>query len=408
MIKNYLYLSGAELASKIVTFAAMAYLARLAGAAGYGYLEFASAVLMCAGLIVDQGFSIYGAREIAKKPAEGNLLTSEIVSLRWLLAAAAYLGVAGFAWLYGGAPIVTRLLLIYGLSLLGMPFLLYWVFQGHNRMGMVALLQAARQFTFAAVVFGFVRSTEQTWIVGIAEASGVACAALLGIWATRRVYGWKLPGRLMMNLRLFREGVPIGLSQIFWTTRMFGATVILGLIARPDEVGHFGAAMRIMVALHSFIYLYFMNLLPGLSLGWQAQNGTFTQLIRKSLWIVGGIGVSSGIPAFLLAPWVMTTVYGKEFAASGAVLQWMLAALFVAGLSFHYRFGLIAANQQKTEMVTAGIGAGTAILAIPLGYFLAGIVGSAAALLFVELLIWLMTWWLSRTRLNTWREANEH
>src|SRR5512142_1024159 len=124
LLKNFFYLSGAEVASKIVTFAAIAYLARVAGPVGYGYVEFAGAVLLCAGLIVDQGFGPYGAREIAKAPQQTAELVSEIVLVRFLLALIAYAVVALFALLLDHPAVVTQLLLIYGLSLLITPLLL--------------------------------------------------------------------------------------------------------------------------------------------------------------------------------------------------------------------------------------------------------------------------------------------
>ena len=68
LVRNFLSLSGAEAVTKVATFFAFAYLARLCGPAGFGYVEWAGTVLMCASLIVDQGFSAYGAREIAKSP----------------------------------------------------------------------------------------------------------------------------------------------------------------------------------------------------------------------------------------------------------------------------------------------------------------------------------------------------
>src|SRR5215470_6824792 len=43
LVKNFLSLAGAEVISKLVTFAAFAYLARVAGPDGFGYLESATA-----------------------------------------------------------------------------------------------------------------------------------------------------------------------------------------------------------------------------------------------------------------------------------------------------------------------------------------------------------------------------
>ena len=47
LLKNFLSLAGAEMAAKGLTFAAFAYLARVAGPDGFGYIEFAGAAVLC-------------------------------------------------------------------------------------------------------------------------------------------------------------------------------------------------------------------------------------------------------------------------------------------------------------------------------------------------------------------------
>ena len=66
---NYLFLAGGEVAAKLATFLAFAYLGRVAGPEGMGYVEFAAALFFCAALVVVLGFDPYGAREFAKSPA---------------------------------------------------------------------------------------------------------------------------------------------------------------------------------------------------------------------------------------------------------------------------------------------------------------------------------------------------
>src|SRR5512135_3606911 len=239
LVKNLLYLSGAEVASKIVTFAAVAYLARVAGPVGYGYIEFAGAVLLCAGLIVDQGFGPYGAREIAKAPERTSELVSEIVFARFILALVAYAAVIAFALLLVHSATVTLLLVIYGISLLVTPLLLQWVFQGHAEMQTVGVLQVIRQVAYAAVIFAFVRTEAQIWVAAVAEIVGVSSAAAYGVWMYRRKMGESIRARFVLSQQLFREGVPIGLSQMFWMIRMYGATVLVGLIASEQDVGFF-------------------------------------------------------------------------------------------------------------------------------------------------------------------------
>ncbi|MBI4516681.1 MAG: oligosaccharide flippase family protein [Deltaproteobacteria bacterium] len=400
LLRNFLSLAGAELAGKLLTFAAFAYLARIAGPEGFGIVEFAGAVLLCAGLIVDQGFGPYGAREIAREPAHTPALVAEIVGARVILALAAYAGVILFACLLDRSTILTQLLLIYGVSLLATPFLLQWVFQGHDRMNTVATVQVIRAAVFAALVFVFVRDAGQLLRVAAAEVIAVSSAAGYGTWRYWRHFGAAVRARITFSPRLFREGVPIGLSQLFWVVRMSGATLILGLVASAEDVGFFAGALRILLAAHTFVWLYFFNLLPSLARAWQQGPRPFAQLIHGSLRAVTWGSVVAGAAWVSVSPAVITTVYGARFAPAASVLQCLAGVCVIAALSGHYRFALIAAGRQGAEMLTAACGAATAVVLIPVGYTSAGVTGAALALLAAEAVVWLAAWWCSRRLLG--------
>ncbi len=405
LIKNYFYLSGAETVSKVLTFAAIAYLARVAGPSGFGYVEFASAVLLCAGLIVDQGFGPYGAREIARAPGRTAEVVAEIVGARVILALATFGMVIPFLLLYHPAPILARLILIYSLGLLVMPFLLQWVFQGHDQMQTVAIMGLVRQGVYAALIFALLREASQIWVAAVAEVVGACSVAAYGGWVYRRRFGESLRARLALSPRLLREGVPIGLGQMFWMVRMFGATVILGFVASPQDVGFFGGAMRILVALHSFVWLYYFNLLPSLARAWKQSHEAFAQTIAQSLHVVVWAGVLGGIVWAAAAPMVMVGAYGPAFAPAGATLQWLAGVFLAAAISGHYRFGLIAAGQQNLEMITSAFGSACAVVLIPLGYIQEGPTGAAMGLVFAEAAVWLTSWWLAHTRLRLRNQA---
>src|SRR5437016_10957482 len=117
---NYAWLASAEMATKVVTFVTIAHIARIAGPQGFGGLEFAAGILLFAGLVVDLGLGPYGAREIAKSPAELPRIAGEIITARAGLAVIAMAGVAAIAFLASPSPVVTRLLLLYSTSLIAM------------------------------------------------------------------------------------------------------------------------------------------------------------------------------------------------------------------------------------------------------------------------------------------------
>ena len=391
LVKNFASLAGAEVLSKLVTFAAFAFLARLLGPGDFGFVEWAGAVFMCASLIVDQGFSHYGAREIAKDPAKTGSLVSEIVTTRVLLAFVGYLAILLFATAAVENRDVVRLLLVYGIGLWGLPFLLLWVFQGHDLMRVVAITQVIRQTVFAIVVFGFVRGGEDLIIVGLAELAGISAAAAFSVIVYLRGEFESVSIRPALSLKLLRDGVPIGLSQLFWVVKTFGATLLIGLIATAEETGVFAGAMRIYIALHTFVWLYYFNLLPSMSRAWEDGGGEFSRLIWNSMMIVVLVSLLGGIAWFWIAPYLMTGVFGEGFLVGGNTLRWLGAVCIVAAVSGHYRFGLIAAGRQGLEMFSSAAGAVIAAIAVPVGYFYLGLSGAASGLFFAECVILLVS-----------------
>ena len=292
--KNFLSLAGAEVVSKVVTFGAFAYLARVMGPDGFGYIEFAAAVLLCAGLFVEQGFGSYGAREIAKSPKYTPVLVAEIVTVRFLLAIIAYIAVVALALLLDRPPVVTQLLLIYSLSLLAMPLLLQWVFQGHDQMQFVSVLHLIHKSVFAILVLAFVHDAETIWFVAVAELAAVCSAVAYSIWIYRHRFGGTIQRPSAISTRLFYEGVPIGLSQMFLMVRMFPLYLIwkaaasVGLIhaLRGDDARSFwqgvgrysGKAVLLGLLFLVLALIGVVGLLivaGGLSAFWPGEVGTF-------------------------------------------------------------------------------------------------------------------------------------
>src|SRR5580693_985316 len=132
---NFVFLSGGEFAAKLLTFATFSYLARALGPTNYGFLEFTLAVMVFFTLPVDLGLGIYGAREIARTPARAARLLQEITGLRVALALCSMLALGVFIVCLHKSAELKALLALYGVSLMGAPFLQQWFFQSHDQMG---------------------------------------------------------------------------------------------------------------------------------------------------------------------------------------------------------------------------------------------------------------------------------
>ena len=107
-------------------------------------------------------------------------------------------------------------------------------------------------------------------VVGLVECVSVAgrrAVFCMYVVSWRMGYGLPLaeipPGRTW--LRHLTEAAPIGLTELAWAFMWYFGTVLLGFIFSDASLGWFGASHRALMALHTFVWLYFFNLLPSIS-----------------------------------------------------------------------------------------------------------------------------------------------
>ena len=388
LLGNFLVLAGGETLSKGLTMLAFAYLARMLGPAEFGYLEFALAVVVFLALLVDGGLSPYAAREVAKQPRTVTALLPHVTLIRLALGSVACVLLIGFVGLLDRPWPAQRVLLLYGLTLLALPFSLAWAFQGRDRMGYVAAGSTLRWMLFAGGVFLYVRTPNDTWIVPLVETAAIVAAGCFYVAAFRRQFGaWTRRFDMHRGLTMLREAFPIGASELVWGLRMSSGTVLLGLLVGGTEVGWFAGAHRIVVALHTFVWLYFFNVLPSLARTTVRPREELHALMRRSLRDTAWATVFAALVATILAEPIVTLLYGAPFAGAAPVLRaliWLAPAAMISG---HFRYVLIGYGQQHWELLASASGAAVALgLGIPLVLSF-GMLGAAWALVASEVVI---------------------
>lgn len=356
---NYFILSAAEAAGKLFNFAAFTHLGRTLGPEQYGLLEFTLAVMAFFTLAADMGLSVWGAREVAKNPGTTQRLVGEIVWLRAALSlASAAVVFAGVQWL--PRPQAARYLFyLYGASLLLSPLLVQWYFQGREEMRWVAAASVLRNGVFASLVLASVRPASPLWQVGWIECAAVAAAGTMCAAVAQRQFGVSLfrvrPG-WDAGWRRLREAAPVGLAELTWACMWYLPTTLLGIWRADAPLGWFGASHRVVMALHTFVWLYFYNLLPAISrsaASSRALPALMTDSLRITAWGSFSVVLLLGLPAHSLLP----LAFGDAFAGGALVLAALVWMIPVTVLSGHYRYLLIASGLQKWLLASTTAGA---------------------------------------------------
>lgn len=385
IVRNFGFLSAGETAAKVLTFFAFTYLGRMLGPGDYGNLEFALAVMVFFSLVVELGLGVWGARELAAGREEPSELLREVAAIRLGLAvAAAAVLVALALFVIDGTPEVTLLLVAFALSLLLVPGLLEWFFQGHDAMHWVALAAIVRRGTFALLVFAFLTPETPLFHVGIYECLSVGATVLFCLTVARAHFG-AFPGvpraRLRALVRRAVEAAPIGLSDIGWALLWYVATVILYFLGETIETGWFGASHRAALALHTFVWLYFFNLLPAISRCVVRPHEVLLRLMERSMLVStwGSVFVAYWLTG--MAPLLLPLAYGEEFAGAAipfAILVWIAPVTMISG---HYRYALVAYNLQRWLLLWTTVSAASAGVAALFLIPAWGASGAAVALL---------------------------
>jgi O-antigen/teichoic acid export membrane protein len=381
---NFVVLASAELLVKLLTFAAFAWLARTLGPERYGDVEFVVAMMAIFTLASELGLSDYGAREAARAGEDGGRLVRELVALRMALAVCSLLAVLGVKAMAGKPPGVSALLALYGASLLAHPLLIQWFFQGKDRMDLAAGTFLIRQAVFAGLVLLLLRAGSPLALVGLLECAAVGAAGLWCVIVIRMRFGFtpvSLRVRPKALAEHLRQALPIGLSSVSWAFLWYFATVLLGMFLTGRTLGWYGASHRAALAAHTFVWLYFFNLLPSIS---RIKGRPFSDLVRLlsgSIRMSAWSGIFAAFVVTALSKELLTLAYGPGFSGGAGLFAMLIWMVPVALLSGHYRYTLIGFNLQKWLCYCA---VGSAGISIGLSFFLVrwfGAPGAAATLL---------------------------
>lgn len=378
LAKNYAFLSIGEALTKVFTFLSFTFLSRQLGPKPYGDLEFSLGAVTIFSLFVQMGLGSYGAREISKEPSRSQSMLTEIMAVRAWMSLISVAALVGFAAFINKSPEVKLLIVAYGASLLVVPAMTLWFFQGHDAMHWAAAANLIRHGAFACCVFAFYRSGDPMWWIGIFEAVSVTACVVFGYWVVIRKMGYRAalpslgPRKAWAH---FREALPIGLSNLTWAVLWLAPLVVMGLRLDNASLGWFAASHRMTMALHTFVWWYFFNLLPEISRSAGAPPQRLQSLMDRSLRIVCWGSVLAALGTTMLAPEALSLAFGERYYRGGTLLAGLIWCIPVAAISGHYRYMLIGYNLQQWLFVWTAISAAVTTLG---AYLFAPAYGAAA------------------------------
>ena len=389
MLRDLTSLVGGQLAGRLLGFVAFAYLARVLAPEGYGAVEFAAGLAMVAGIFVDAGVGTIGVRRLSRGSQGVERIAGEVLATRLTMAVASAVALALAAWFIVPDPTASRLVALYAVSLLGIPWAQAWLFQGTEQVGYTALVHVVRMATFAAGVVVLVGEAADAVRVGGVEIAAVAVAALVAAaLQSRRVAPVRLHFEPRAMLALVRESLPVGLSNVIWAVNQYFPPLLVASLAGLHAAAFFAAAHRLCVSLSTFAWVYHFNLFPTITRRAAEGRAGLETLVRDSLRVSAWAAIGLATALSVAAQGVLVLVFGAGFAVAAAPFALLIWTFPIQVLSDHPRWTLVANGHDRA--VTLAQSAGT-VLTLGLGALLiprSGPLGGAVAVLVAAVVVW--------------------
>ncbi len=314
------------------------YVSRVLGPEGLGIIGFNQSIVSYITIFSSLGIATYAVREVSRlknNEEEQRICVLEILGLHLLLTVLAYIAVA---LLYLFVPAIRAT---------GLVFLILSVPIFFNAIGVVWFFQAREDFMFILVrslvvkilsliaLFVFVKRSEDvvTYAAVIAFADSSNCLLnfikLVKIIKIQNLNRYKLDifRHVYPTLTIFAMGIVISLYLDL-------PAVFLGFVNGEDSVGYFVTSSKLSKVVLSLVTALGTTLLPRMSHYYTIGDYKNFKLLEQSGFkFVIGLTVPIMLAIIVIAPDIIFSFAGNEFARSVTVLRWLAPTIPVIGIA---------------------------------------------------------------------------
>ena len=335
-------------------------LSRHLGLAGYGVFTYAFAFTYFFLTLNDLGLNTVAVREISREPARANEILGSLLSLRIVLAGV----VLAAAWItihfWPMEEPIRRPLAVFALIL---PL------TALNAPGLI--FQTAMRFELGAAAQVFTRVAGLAFM-GVMALAGRGVTAMLGALLAAELCGvlviWLLAKRLVkvewrVDINqwrlLLKASLPLAAGILLASIVNRIDFIMLERMASIEDVGLYGAAYRVTSMLEKFPLFVMSTLYPIMSRLAIDDVPRLREIYVRALRRFAVVGVLVGVAVSILAPWLLSTVFGEPYRAAAPALRWLVVATVCLYLAMTGGNLLIASGRARDNAVALAVGAVT-------------------------------------------------
>ncbi|MDY4693738.1 MAG: oligosaccharide flippase family protein [Blautia sp.] len=341
LVQNTVFIYMMRIASYIFPLITTPYLTRVLMEDNYGLYTWANAVMNYARLIVTFGFVNYGVEVIArckddKKKIGASVFQIISFQLIFTILTGAVLVVIGF--FVGKFRANALLLLLSYLPVITTALNIDFVFQGMEKMKYITIRVVITKAIFLVLVFMFVHSPEQYFIVPVLTAVGEGISDVM-MWTSlvHTCHIHLIPNTLKKGIKLLREASWYFLSRVSGAVYSSGNLVLLGIFCEDKMVAQFSVAYTIVAIAQNLITPLADSTYPHL-----VKNQNYG-LVKKIIFLFEPIIIAGSAVVFFIAPAVVKFVFGSQYELAAEIFKMMIPIVIVTLPGCMFGFPVLSA-----------------------------------------------------------------
>lgn len=386
LIRNsgFLFLNG--IATNILSFFALMYVARYLGPEKYGVYSFVFAFVYFLNFIPDLGVHQILVREAAKEPEKAGKLIGNGTMVKFCLSSVALILAFVLINVTNFPPSTKSALYIASLGLLVSGTGAYGIiYEAKLRMEYSLLFNLANKVYFLAFVFLAIVNNLGLNSFIFASVSATLLHNLLMVLFSKKLVDVSFDFDPSLIKKLLKESIPIAIASVF-TIIYFRTDILMLSFLRGDaEVGFYSAAYRLTDALVFLPSVITTSTFPVMSKYFKDSFDAFSFAFARTFKYLFATGLIIAVLVTFASDKIIDIVYGSDYQSSAVALQiliWATAIMFINVLISSTCVS--SGNQQiisKTSILAAMLNVILNLMFIPsIGY-----IGAAIATVFSSL-----------------------
>lgn len=319
VLANFSYLSLLQVFTILFPLLTYPYLLRVIGLELYGVIVFAQTIINYVSLVINFGFNMSGARDVAVHKEDKERL-SRIVSstylckfILWIVCLIVYLSVISIVPFFRDYYWVYILSFLLTLNELLLPI---WFFQGIEKMKYITIVNLSARLLFVAAIFLFVREREDYLLVPFLNGIGTILAGGLSLYIVlgkEKINLFVIPIKDLKSA--YKESFPLFVSSLSTQIYVNVNKLVIGSFLGMSEVSIYDMADKVLHLMKLPISMMAQAVFPKIS---RERNIRF---VNRVMFLVAGIVLLAYICVFIGSEWIVYLFTGEYMEEASTIMR---------------------------------------------------------------------------------------